>query len=140
MKTHSIHWRTGSESRGTISKLVSAAAMRTPEALESITHRVVRISAGIVVAGVILLTAIWAAEFLAGSGILEASIWAAGFIFLGLSLENPQDQFGGLLLTGIALPILALLGIKIAVEFSIIAATVTAVWAGLAVIKALSKE
>jgi hypothetical protein len=122
-----------------MSRLFSAAAKRTPEALESITHRVVRISAGIVVTGVVLLAAVWAAEFLAGSGILEASIWAAGFIFLGLSLESSHDRFGGLLFTGIALPILALLGIKIAVEFSIIAATVAAVWAGLAVTKALSK-
>jgi hypothetical protein len=59
---------------------------------------------------------------------LQATIWASGFLFLGLALDS-QPPFNGMhLATGIALPVLAMLSSYVAVELVVFAAALVAIW------------
>jgi len=59
---------------------------------------------------------------------LQATLWASGFLFLGLAIDSPKPVNILSLLTGIALPLLAFLSSRIAVEIAIIPAAITALW------------
>ena len=60
---------------------------------------------------------------------LQAATWAAGFVFLGLAVESERSETALLLaITGVALPVLAWLSSRVAVELAIVAATLVAVW------------
>jgi hypothetical protein len=59
----------------------------------------------------------------------QASLWALGFVFLGLAVESDRSDTALLLsVTGIALPLLAWLSSRVAVELAIVAATLVALW------------
>lgn len=60
---------------------------------------------------------------------VQAATWAAGFVFLGLAIESERSETALLLAaTGVALPILAWLSSRVAVELAIVAATLVAIW------------
>ena len=60
---------------------------------------------------------------------LQATTWAAGFAFLGLAVESERSDTALMMsLTGIALPVLAVLSSRVATELAIVAATLVAVW------------
>ena len=77
----------------------------------------------------IIVGATWVATLPEQVIYLQATIWAAGFVFLGLALESESAEVSILnLATGIALPGLAWLSSHIAIEFAIVAATLVAAW------------
>ena len=59
---------------------------------------------------------------------LQATLWASGFLFLGLAIDSPRPYNGLSLLTGIALPVLAFLSSRVAVEIAIIPTAIMALW------------
>ena len=66
---------------------------------------------------------------------LQASLWAAGFIFLALAVDSEKSTIGPLLATGMALPILALLSSRVAGELAIVAAAVVATWVAVSILR-----
>jgi dolichyl-phosphate-mannose--protein O-mannosyl transferase len=77
----------------------------------------------------IIVAAAWAIGSEQSAHILQAIIWAAGFVFMALALEVAQTKRSiGLLLTGLALPVIALLSSHVAVEFAVVGATLIAAW------------
>ena len=67
---------------------------------------------------------------------LQATIWAAGFVFLALAIETERSETALLLsLTGIALPALAFLSSRAAVELAIVAAMLVALWVAAALVR-----
>lgn len=97
-------------------------------------RHMLRASAATLLIMTILVGTIWGAQDPVGSYVIEAMLWAGGFVFLGLAVDSSMTKFKWLLATGLALPILALLSSGQAIEFSIIAAVLVAVWAGYAII------
>ncbi len=66
---------------------------------------------------------------------LQASLWAAGFIFLALAIESEKPTVGLLLTTGIVLPVLALLSSRVAGEFAIVGAALVATWLAASILR-----
>ncbi len=70
------------------------------------------------------------------TSVLQATLWATGFVFLALAVELVDTQhFVSLLLTGVALPAFALLSYHVAVEFAVFGATLVAVWVVVTLLK-----
>jgi hypothetical protein len=83
----------------------------------------------------IIMGSSWALGGAQSATILQATIWAAGFVFLALAVEQTQTKhIAGLLLTGLALPVLALLGSYVAVEFAVVGASLVAAWVAAAIV------
>lgn len=80
------------------------------------------------IAAVVVIAAILAATTPAAVQFLSAGLWGVGFIFLALALEVGIKRVSPYVLTGIALPTLALLGSYIAPVFSILAGVIVAAW------------
>lgn len=83
----------------------------------------------------IMLAALWAASTPAVHDIYSAAVWATGFVFIALAVEAPMSRNLPLLVTGMALPVLGLLGSRIAMEFSILATLIVAVWFALWILR-----
>lgn len=64
---------------------------------------------------------------------LQVTLWASGFIFLGLAIDTDSPFNLLSLLTGLALPVLALLSSRVAVEVAMVAALLVAVWLAAAI-------
>ncbi|MSQ98793.1 MAG: hypothetical protein EXR85_05795, partial [Xanthomonadales bacterium] len=114
--------QTSSQTNGKTGSETFAATMRTAFLYSS---RIVLADAP---ALAIIVTAAWAIGGEQSASVLQAFIWAAGFVFLALAAEGAQTKhFVRLLLTGLALPVLALLSYHVAVEFAVVGATLIAV-------------
>lgn len=84
----------------------------------------------------IIVAAAWAADGEQSARVLQAGIWSAGFVFLALAAEGAKTKHNfKLLLTSLALPVLALLSYHVAVEFAVVGATLIAVWVVAAILK-----
>jgi hypothetical protein len=67
---------------------------------------------------------------------LQATIWAAGFVFIGIAIESDSVEAAILgLATGMALPVLASLSSSMGVELIIVAATLIAAWIAAAILR-----
>lgn len=77
---------------------------------------------------VVLLAGIWAATSPAMAQYFHAGLWAAGFVFFALALEVNIKRIMPYISTGLVMPVLALLGSRVAEEFSILAVAVLAGW------------
>lgn len=64
---------------------------------------------------------------------LQATLWASGFVFLGLAIDTEPPANGLSLLSGIALPVLAMLSSRLAVELAIVATALVAAWIAAAI-------
>lgn len=103
--------------------------------LHQATHFSTRLLQALLPALAIIVGSAWAIGTFETSIVLQALIWAAGFVFLAIAVEARKLNFAGLLLTGLALPVLAVLSSKVAVEFAIVAAALIAGWVATAIFK-----
>ena len=110
---------------------------RTASAIEwlEVSRKVARWTLSISPGVAILLAALWAASTPAVHDIYSAAIWATGFVFIALAVESRVSRSLPLLATGLALPVLGLLGSRIAMEFSILATLIVAVWLALWILR-----
>jgi hypothetical protein len=121
MKTQSMHW---TDSR--------------PRMGLSITPMLDRLNRAITEASKMLACALGALAVIVGTGwaislpalipFVQASVWAGGFVFLGLSLDSGESSFGLYLLSGFALLAIALLSSSVAPEFLVLASALGAAW------------
>ena len=121
MKTHAIEWshieshKTESTSN-TVSRLNSALCLAAKSFM------------AIVPALAIVVGSAWLITMPDLVVYLQATLWASGFLFLGLALDSEAPANGLHLVTGIALPILAMLSSYVAVELAVVAAALVGIW------------
>lgn len=129
MKTYSIEWPP--------INLPSSHVILTPvRRLPAVLRLATKAFLALVPALAIIVAATWLVTLPEQVIYLQATIWAAGFVFLGLALESESAEVSILnLATGIALPGLALLSSHIAIEFVIVAATLVAAWAAAGIMR-----
>ena len=128
MKTHAIEWSQNDFPARTI----IAGSART-------LNRTLGLAAkgftALVPALAIVVGAAWAITLPGLEQFLQASLWASGFIFLALAVDSEKPTVGLQLATGIALPVLALLSSRVAVEFAILAAVIVAAWLAASILR-----
>jgi hypothetical protein len=126
MKTQSIEW-TNINNRGAtitgnpVGRLNSAMSLVTKAFLALVP------AVAIVVGAAWLITAPDLVVY------LQATLWASGFVFLGLAIDSEKSVASLSLVTGIALPVLAVLSSRVAVEIAIVAAVLVAAWVAAAI-------
>ena len=121
MKTHTIEWFQNDFSN----KIGIAGLART---LNRALCLAARGFTALVPALAIVVGAVWAITDPGVEQILQASLWACGFVFLALVIDSEKPPVGLPLATGIALPVLALLSSRVASEFAIVGAVLVAIW------------
>jgi hypothetical protein len=142
MRSQSIDWSVNQATSNPVSKQFQTLNAPQPaevrkavtSAIETATTHLVRASAATGTVAGILVAAIWAADSLAATGIVQAVIWASAFVFLALAVEASAASFKPLLATGLSLGVLALLGSPQNPEFVIIAAVLVAAWSAAAIL------
>jgi len=126
MKTHTIEWTNINQhntttARNPVGSLNSALSQATKAFLALVP------ALAIVVAAAWLVTAPGLVVY------LQAALWASGFVFLGLAIDSEKPVPSLSLATGIALPVLAVLSSRVAVEIAIVAAVLVAAWVAAAI-------
>jgi hypothetical protein len=122
MKTHSIAW-------SSIDAPDNRVVLDPVKQLSGLMSLASRALLALVPALAIVVGAAWLITLPDLALFLQASIWAGGFIFLGLAIEAETAELSILnLATGIALPVLAQLSSSAGLELVIVAATLVAAW------------
>lgn len=93
-----------------------------------ITRALARWSLAATAAVFTVLLSTWAAITPSIDQYLGAALWAGGFVFFALAIEVGIRKILPYIFTGLALPVLAVLGAEVAVEFSILAGAILAGW------------
>ena len=129
MKMHSIVWPL--EQKSTVTSL-----RRLASRANGLTRLVYRLLVAGAPALGILIATIWLISAPGLLPYLQAALWATGFVFMALAVEAERPHAAALLLTtGLALPMLAWLSSRLAVEFIVVAAALIAAWLVAAVLK-----
>jgi hypothetical protein len=129
MKTHSIEWSNIDTREGHL-------GLNPVKQLSGLMSLASRAFLALVPALAIVVGAAWLVTLPDGVLFLQASIWAGGFVFLGLAIEADTAELSILnLATGIALPVLALLSSRVALELVIVAATLVAAWVAAGILR-----
>jgi hypothetical protein len=129
MKTHSIEW-------SSIGAPDSQVVLDPVKQLSNFMSLASRALLALVPALAIVVGAAWLITLPDLALFLQASIWAGGFIFLGLAIEAETAELSILnLATGIALPVLALLSSNAGLELVIVAATLVAAWVAAGILR-----
>jgi len=94
-----------------------------------------RVITASVLALAIVIGAAWAITIPSLEPLLEATLWSSGFVFLALAVDSERSSVAPLLITGLALLVLALLGSRVAAEFAIVAAILLAAWLAASILR-----
>jgi len=126
MKTHTIEWtninnHATTTTRNPVGRVNSAMSLTTKAFLALVP------ALAIVVGAAWLITAPGLVVY------LQATLWASGFVFLGLAIDSKKSVASLSLVTGIALPVLAVLSSRVAVEIAIVATVIVAAWVAAAI-------
>jgi len=92
--------------------------------------------AAIATAAAVVMLSVWAAG-LEMNGILGASSWGLGLVFLGLAVDNREPRALLQLVTGLALLVLAWLQAYVSPEYIIASGSLLAVWVAASLFKQL---
>jgi len=126
MKTHSIQWTDINDS--------STAISQNPVgSINSVMHTATKAFLALVPALAVVVGSAWLVTVPDLVIYLQATLWASGFVFMGLSIDAEKPANALSLLTGIALPVLAVLSSRVAVEIAIIATALVAAWVAAAI-------
>jgi len=121
MKTHAIEWNMLDNSKSTRNG-------NPADKLNSVTRIVSRAIVAVVPAVAVTVSAAWLVAMPDLVIYLQAALWTSGLVFFGLALDSEKATMGFSLATGFALPVLALLSLNVAVEFSIVGVALVAAW------------
>ena len=91
--------------------------------------------ASVATAAIMMVVAAWVISTYETPAILQAMVWASGFVFLAMAMESKKPDVGLLLATGFALPVLAVLSSKVAADFAIVAVALVAAWVAVAIFR-----
>jgi hypothetical protein len=126
MKTHTIEWTN-------INQHSTAIDRNRVGRLNSILSLATKAFLALVPALAIVVAAAWLITVPNLVVYLQATLWASGFVFLGLAIDSEKSVASLSLVTGIALPVLAVLSSRVAVEIAIVAAVLVAAWVAAAI-------
>ena len=126
MKTHSIIWSNIENPKTTL-------ALNPAGNLNRALCLAAKAFVALVPALAIVTGAAWLITIPDLAVYLQATLWTAGFVFFGLALESEKTAFFLSLATGFALPLLAWLSSRVAIEFAIVAAALLAAWLAAAI-------
>jgi hypothetical protein len=122
-----IEWSPG---QARASRTVPDSTVRLGGALRLATRLLLALAPALA----IMVGAAWLVTLPGAALFLQATLGAGGFVFLALAVESETPQAALLqLATGFALPVLAWLSSREAVEIAIVAAALVAVWVTAAV-------
>jgi hypothetical protein len=121
MKTHAIEW-SSLEGHDAARRAVSTVGIARALKLAA------RALLAVLPAAATVVAAAWLAAAPDTAVYLQATLWASGFVFLGLAFDGPARLSTLYIATGIGLPLLALLSSGVATEFAIVAAAWGATW------------
>ena len=124
MKTHTIEW---TNNRG------ATIAQSPVRSLNRTLQLATKAFLALVPALAILVGAAWLITVPDLVVYLQATLWASGFVFMGLAIESEKTAGGLSLATGMALPVLAVLSSRISIEIAIVAAALVAIWVAAAI-------
>jgi hypothetical protein len=126
VKTHTIEW--------TNTNIHSDARKYDPARK---LNRILYLSANMFLALVPALAVVTGAAWLITApdltAYLQAFLWGAGFVFLGVAVDAPRPLSMLSLLTGLALPALAMLSSRVAIEIAVLAVAILAAWTAVAI-------
>jgi hypothetical protein len=129
MKTHSIEW-------SPIHTRDTAVVLSPARHLQGISRLATKAFLALVPALGIVVGVAWLVTVPDAVLYLQVLTWASGFVFLWLAVESESAELSILnLATGIALPALALLSSRFAVELTIVAAALVAAWVAAAILR-----
>ena len=137
MKTHAIEWSHVGQQDNRIAlnptrELPRSLQRSVPGALNLATRALL----AVVVAAGLVVAAAWLVTLPAQVVYLQAALWAGGFVFVALAVESDSPLAALLQLAiGIAMPVLAWLSSRMAVELAIVAAVLVAAWAVVAIFR-----
>ena len=126
MKIHAIEWTTQNSS-------TRKGAFNAAEKLNTLLRLSSRGFLALVPALVIVVAASWLVTAPHLVVYLQTTLWVSGFLFIGLAIDTETPVNILSLLTAVALPVLALLSSRVAVEIAIVAAMLVAVWIAAAI-------
>lgn len=92
------------------------------------TARLARWSVAGTVALAVIIAGTWAATTPAIAQYLSALLWGTGLLFFAIAFEVNIKRVMPVIMTGLVLPVFAVLGSRVAEEFSILAVIVVATW------------
>ena len=75
-----------------------------------------------------MIPGIWAALAPELAQYLSALLWGAGFLFFAVAIETKIRRVMPVVMTGLALPVLAVLGSRVAEEYSVLGVAMIAGW------------
>lgn len=114
----------------------SHTVLTSPRPLHGILGMTAKVLLALAPALALVVGAAWLASAPHLVVYLQVLAWTGGFVFLALAVEadSPYDAIANLAL-GLALPLLAWLSSRFAVELVIVAAALVAVWVGAAILR-----
>jgi hypothetical protein len=110
-------------------ELQTAGGERWLGSLTGILREILGLAVAIAVAAALVTLSVWLAGKPAGP-LLAACTWGLGFVFLGLAVDCRGLRAVFLGITGLALPVLALLQDRVSPDFVIVSGVLLAAWAG----------
>jgi len=129
MKTHSMEW-------SPIATGNSRAALNPMRQLPGLLQLMSKAFLALVPALAIVVGAAWLITLPDLVLYLQVLTWVSGFVFLGLAVESESAEMSILnLATAIAMPVLAQLSSRVAIEFAIVAAALVAAWVAAAILR-----
>ena len=129
MKSHSIEWNA-------MERPKRAFEIGSAERLNRLHQVAVRGFVALVPALAIFVGAAWLASSAGLSVFLQATLWASGFVFLGMALESEKQRTAyAAVAMGIALPSLAYLSSTAGMEFALVASALVAAWVAVAIFR-----
>ena len=133
MKSHAIEW---SSIRDRDNRIVLHPPRDVPRKLGGVLKVAKRTLLALVAAAAVVVGAAWLVTLPEWAPYLQAAFWAGGFMFLALAIESDEPLAALLQLAiGIALPLLAWLSSRVAVELAIVAAALVAAWVAVGIFR-----
>lgn len=126
MKTHTMEW-TDLNERNTAANVNPVGHVNSALRLASNAF------IALVPAVLIVVGAAWLITVPSLVVYLQATLWTSGIVFLGLALDSQKSTIALSIATGLALPALAVLSSKLAIEFAVVAAALIAAWVAAAI-------
>ena len=99
-------------------------------------REILALLSAVLIAAVVVIFSVWVVD-IEITGILGATTWGAGFIFLGLAMESQKQKALLQVATGVALMLLASLQITVSADYTIVSGVLVSSWFAFAVFKSL---
>ena len=120
-------------------ELETAGGRKWLGSLTGILREILGLAVAIAVAAALVTLSVWLAGKPAGP-LLAACTWGLGFVFLGLAVDSSGLRAVFLGITGLALPVLALLQDRVSPDFVIVSGVLLAAWAGHGILNRKSSQ